>query len=270
MTAFVVALTELASPAEAEASALAVDIGATAYDARLLLAAGLPAVVKTTPDRAAATDLLARLRTRGHGAVAFDASAVVASADMVTMPRPRLADDAIEAGDPADARLPYEDVLALLLATHRRRTDASTETRETKLSMGRALMTGGMAFTNTVKTETHAATEEREAVLYLFRKSGETPWILREHGTAWTGLVEAGALSPSEGENFRRGVTALRQRAAGAAGAAFDDRLARRRATERTTVASGTGMTVKTSSEAGVDLLAHVLALWLSKQPPGA
>jgi hypothetical protein len=259
---FVVALTELSGTLEAEAAALGADLGATAYDARLLLAGGLPVIAKTTPDKAAALDLLARIRARGHGAVACDAAAVVASADMVTMHRPRLGEDAIALDERPDARLRYDDVLALLLASHRRRVDTTTQTRETKLSVGRALMTGGMAFTKTVKTDARTAAEERDGVLYVFRRSGETPWILHEHGTSWPGMVAT--LAPSEGENFRRAVAALRQRAPGAV---FDDRLATRRAAERTAVsgAASGSMTVKTSSEAGVDLLAHVLALWVSR-----
>lgn len=208
MDVFIVALAELSGAPEAETGPLGADLGATAYDARLLLAAGLPAVVKTTPDRQVAIDLLARLRARGHGAVAFDASAVVGSAEMVVMRRPRLEPAAITLDDRPDTRLPYDDILALLPATHRRRTDSATQTRETKFSMGRAIMTSGLSVTKTVKTDTRTATEERDAVLYVFRRSGETPWILHEHGTTWRGMVEP--LAPSESENFRQAVAALR------------------------------------------------------------
>lgn len=260
---FVVAIGELNGSIDAEAGPLASDLGTTAYDARLLLAAGTPAIVKTTPDRALALELLARLRARGHGAVACDASAVVGSADMVAMRRPRLGPDAILLDDRPEERLPYDDILALLPAVHRRRVDTATQTRETKLSMGRAMMTGGMAFTKTVKTETHTAAEDRDPVLYLFRRSGQTPWILREQATSWTGMSTT--LAPSQSENFRMAVAAVRQRAPDAT---FDDRLSTRRAAERMAMSGAAGnTTVKTSSEAGVDLLAHVLALWIARPP---
>jgi len=118
-----------------------------------------------------------------------------------------------------------------------------------------------MAFTKTVKTSTHHATEERDIVLYVFRKSGAPPWLLRERGTGWAGLGLP--LAPSEGENYRLAVAALRERAPGAT---FDDRLMTRKAGERSSLTGGSGTTtVKTSSQAGVDLLAHVLALWIAR-----
>lgn len=258
---FVVAIAELGRPVEEDLAALASDMGATAYDARLLLAAGTPAIVKTTPDRALALELLGRLRARGHGAVACDSGAVVSSGDMVSMRKLRLAPDAVTLDDRPAERLPYDDVLALLPAVHQRRVDTATQTRETKLSMGRALMTGGMAFTKTVKTSTRSSAEERDVVLYVFRRSGAPPWLLREHGTSWAGLGLP--LAHSESENFRIAVAALRERAPGAT---YDDRLMTRKAGERSMMSgSGGNTTVKTSSEAGVDLLAHLQALWIAR-----
>ncbi|MGH7297781.1 MAG: hypothetical protein ACRELB_22775, partial [Polyangiaceae bacterium] len=182
---YVVAITELAGALDMEAAALAADVGVSAYDARLLLAQGAPAIVKTTADKGAALELLAGLRARGHAAVACDTAAVVSSADMVTMRRPRLGEAAVTLEERPGETLPYEDILALVPAVHRRRSETTTVTRETKLSMGRAIITGGASFTKTVKTEKHSGTEEREAVLYVFRRSGATPWLLRERGTSW-------------------------------------------------------------------------------------
>src|SRR5262249_58145917 len=54
---YVVAITELATSVEAEAAALAPEIGSTPYETRLELAGGMPAVVLTTPDRARAQHL---------------------------------------------------------------------------------------------------------------------------------------------------------------------------------------------------------------------
>jgi hypothetical protein len=258
---FVVAVAELKGTTESEAAALAADLGVTPYEARLLLAPGTPAVVKTTPDRGLALELLARLRARGHGAVACDTSAVVASSAMVAMRRLRVGEQAVTLDDRPGDRLPHDDVLALVAAVHRRRVDTASQTRETKLSVGRAVMTGGMAFTKTVKTDSRSATEDREAVLYVFRRSGATPWILHEHGTSWAGVGRP--LAPSEGENFRLAVELLR---ALAPAAAFDDRLVTRRAPERASLSGGGGTTtVTTSSEAGMDLLAHLVAMWFAR-----
>jgi len=257
---YVVALAELRAPVDAEAAALATDLGVTAYEARLLLVAGMPSVVKTTPDKALALDLLARLRARGHGAVACDASAVVASTAMVAMQRLAIGPDGVTLAEPPDARLPFDDVLALVSAVHRQHADTTTTSRETKFSMQRALLTGGVALTKTVTKETRSASDDRAGVLYVFRRSGQTPWILREHGTAWTGLP---VLAATESENYRAAVALLRERAPGAT---FDDRLVTRKAPERTALSgSGSQKTVRSSTEAGVDLLAHLLALWIAR-----
>ncbi len=263
---YVVAIIELRGSVEDEAAALAKDLGGTAYDARMLLVAGAPAVVKRTPDREGAVELLGRLRARGHGAVACDLAAVVSADAMTSMRHFRLEASAITLADAPEATLAYDDVLALVPAVHRSRVDTETVTRERKLSVGRALMTSGLSMTKTVTRETHASTEQREGVLYVFRRSGATPWLLREHGTVWAG--HGLRLAPSEAENFRLTVAALRERAPAAT---FDDRLVARKAPERAALSGGPGSTtVKTSSDAGMDLLAHLLAMSIARSAPAS
>ncbi len=254
----VVAIVELATSVDAEAAALAADLRATAYDVRLLLAGGTPAVVRSTPAEAGAAEVVAKLRARGHDAVAVDTAAVVASATMTSMRRFRLERDGISLDDRPGVTLPYDDIATLVSAVHRRRSDTSTETRERKFDPARAIMSGGVLLSKTTRTATRTATEDREGVLYLFRRSGGAPWLLRERGTSWAGHGEP--LAPSESENFRAAVAALRARAPRAV---YDDRLVSRKSTpERTAVAGGGGTTtVHTSSEGGTDLLAHVIAL---------
>lgn len=259
---FVVAVLEVRGRIEDEAAALAADLAITAYDARLLLAAGTPAVVRTTEDKAQALDLLARLRARGHGAVACDSAAVVASGAMVAMRRFRLGAAAMTLDDRPGEQLPYDDVLALVAAVHRTRAHTETHVSEKKLSIARAVITSGLSMTKTVKKESHAAVEERENVLYLFRRSGAPPWLLREGGVGdWSGHGQP--LAASRLENFRLTVGALRARATGAT---FDDRLVTRKVQERASLAVGAGTkSVTTSSDATVDLLAHLLALWIAR-----
>jgi len=259
---FVVAIAELAGRLEDEATALAADLGATAYDARMLLAAGLPAVVRTTSDKPQALDLLARLRGRGHGAVACDSAAVVASGAMMAMRRFRLGEAAVTLDDRPGESLPYDDVLALIAAVHRTRAQTETHVTEKKLSVTRAIVTSGLSMTKTVKKESHAASEERENVLYVFRRSGAMPWLLREGGVAdWSRHGQP--LAASRLENFRLTVGALRAKAPGAT---FDDRLVTRKVQERAALAVGAGTkSITTSSDGSVDLLAHLLALWIAR-----
>jgi len=76
-------------------------------------------------------------------------------------------------------------------------------------------------------------------VLYLFRKSGATPWILREQGTHYEAL--GARLAPTAAPNFVTTVAELRARAPQAC---YDERLVARR----------------TASPTELDLLAHLVA----------
>jgi len=184
-----------------------------------MLAAGTPAVVLTTPERPRALDCVARLRARGQDAVACDVDAILPSEDMTSLRRFHLDKDAITLGDRSDT-LPYDDVLALVRASH------------------------------------PAPGNERAQVLYLFRRVGGPPWILRETGTDYTSLGSRRAATRTE--NFRVTVTLLRSLAPDAV---YDERLlAVRNVPEQVrAVAGGPGFSA--STEAGTDLLAHVVAL---------
>jgi hypothetical protein len=256
----VVAITRLAASIDAEAPVLASALGLTAYETRLLLAAGRPTLVRRA-NEPAAVDLAARLRGRGHRVVVFDESDAVPSSEMIDMRRLRLGPSAVSLDDSAGAALPFDDVLALIAARHRHRTGTSTSTSERKFSASRALISGGLVTTTTVKAEAQSSTERSEQVLYVFRRSGATPWILREHGSHWSGLGRP--LAPSSIENFRLAVGILRERAPGAL---YDDRLLSRKTSPERTETTGVAgaRTVTTSSEGGIDLLAHVLALWVA------
>jgi hypothetical protein len=79
---------------ETEATALAGQLGITPYEARMKLTAGLPAIVLSTTDPAAAGALVTGLRQRGHRAQACATADVVAASAMVSLrrsgPRERL------------------------------------------------------------------------------------------------------------------------------------------------------------------------------------
>src|SRR5207244_12932127 len=119
------------------------------YQVELRIKGGLPAVVLTTDDRARAMRLIEAARQRGTSAIAIDTARVVPSHEMIALRRFRLEPEAIVLEEPLAGRLPYEDVLA---------------------------------FVRAVIPVEHAT--DREQVLYVFRKSGETPWILRQSTTA--------------------------------------------------------------------------------------
>jgi hypothetical protein len=258
----VVAIAALATSIDTEATALAPDLGLTAYETRLLLVSGTPAIVRRTAEGTAAIDLAAKLRSRGHGVVVCDDSDVVPSSAMIGMRRPRIGSTALSLDDRAESVLPFDDVLAFIAARHRHRTETSKAMSERKFSPSRALISGGLVTTATVKSEAETATDVRQHVLYIFRRSGTTPWILRDAGSDWSGLGRP--LAPTSIENFKLAVAILRERAPGAV---YDERLLLRKATPERVATSGTAgsRTVKTSSAGGMDLLAHLLALFIAR-----
>jgi hypothetical protein len=260
---FLVALlTQTASGTAGDAAAetrLAKALGTTAYEARLALAGGFPTIVLTTGDEAKAIIVAAGLRAGGDDAVACDGSQITSAEAMIPLDRFTLEAEAAVAGGQS---LPYADVLCLLRAVHRARAKTETKTSERKFDVGKSLLSGGLANSKVVTKTSTEASESREPVLYVFRRSGATPWILRESRTSYEGLGAARGLTATA--NFATTVRLLRERAPQAT---YDERLVQaHRAGERGSL-QGTGArsTVTTSFASGVDALAHLVALSLAR-----
>jgi len=231
---YFVAIAALGTSVDVEAKALAADLGSIAYEERLKLAAGFPAVVLATTDADAAQALLEKLRARKHRAQLCRSSDVVAESAMVSLRNFKLGADTLDSGDD---QLPWADVSALIRARHVRREEVSQVVKEKKFNLGRAVMTGGLVTRKTEKRQVVTRTEDVEQVLYVFRASGGTPWILREHGTNYSGL--GASLAPTATRNFAVAVEQFRARAPQAR---FDDTLLKRPAVDE------------------ADLYAHLLA----------
>jgi hypothetical protein len=115
----------------------------------------------------------------------------------------------------------------------------------------------------TTKREELSSSAETEPVLYVFRASGATPWLLRERATNYSALGRE--LAPSSMQNFLTTVRRLRELAPRAM---YDERLLSLR------VASGPPAThrgiadeTRTSSTASaIDIAAHALALWIRER----
>ncbi|MCA1664974.1 MAG: hypothetical protein LC659_12005 [Myxococcales bacterium] len=235
----IVALTALGTPVDAAAAALAAALGTTAYEERLKLAVGLPSVVATTPDAARAASLAAALAAHGHRALACASADVIGAAEMVSLRRFALDDDALVAADRGE-RLPWSDIAVLVRAIDRRRVESSTTVTEKKLDVVRLVASGGLVRNKTTQREVTTRADESEPVLFLFRRSGATPWILREQGTHYEALGVR--LSPTAAPNFAATVAELRARAPRAR---YDERLVTRRGI---------------ASSQDLDLLAHLVA----------
>lgn len=259
---YVVAVVVLAGSVEDESRALAKDLGATPYDTALTLRGGFPAIVLRTAERGAALDLLGKLRARGHDAVACDASAVVSSDAMTEVRALRFDEDAFVTGS---ERLAYDDVFALVRATHHTRIQSTEVSRERKLSVGRAVLSGGVVMSKTVTHESRTAADDREPVLYLFaRGSGRAPWLLRASRARYEELGPD--KRPSLLENFTTTVRLLRERAPRAF---YDERLLAVKAVQEKLSSDVRGREQTSTSAGVVDLLAHLVALSLARRARG-
>ncbi|MBX3190176.1 MAG: hypothetical protein KF819_24325 [Labilithrix sp.] len=229
-----------------EAEALAPRLGLTPYEARLALATPAPSILLATSDRDRATDALALLRSRGHGAHAFDGESFVSSDRMTKLDDFRLDADGVRRSTTGDL-LPYGDVFAILRAVHDRSGRVEHQARPGIVD---TLMPTGTGFT--AESKIH----DREHVAYFFRRSGEKPWLLRETHTSYVGLgIERSAVAFV---NFTRTLARVRE---ASSMAVFDDRLVRRRVAERADAEGGLR-----SSRDGIDLLAHLLAMTIASQ----
>jgi hypothetical protein len=244
---YLVAIGELHGSAETATGPLAKDLGTTAYELRLLLNAGFPAVVLATVDQQLARTAVATVARHGHAPIACQRSEVVPSTRMTLLRNFEFAPDGVTAEKGASELLRYDDIAVILRAVHQTTTETSEEVKERKLRPLMAVATGGLVMSKTTKRQVLTRTEQREQALYLFRRSGQSPWLLRERSARYGGLgVE---LRPTGLENFTTTIRRFRELAPGAA---YDERLMNCRPIRG--VAQGVEAT---------DLLAHLLALHL-------
>jgi len=242
---FVVALATLTRPVDDEIAPLAADLGVTPYEAGLLLRAPMPAIILRSDDKARALAMLARLRDRGHDAVGFDATQIASSDAMTPLRMFRFDGDALVsiAQSGAEERLPYAELTAIVRAMCSATTETVEKETKTKLSVGRAVLTGGLVATKTTTTEKRKRSEQREPVIYLFRREG-VPWILRSTHARYDGL--GADLRPTTIENLASFVRLLRERAPAAL---FDERL----------------LSVKNADTRTLEILANVVAVSIAR-----
>lgn len=220
---YLVALADLATSPDEEAPLLARDLGVSAYDARGLLSGERPKVILRTPDQQRARALLGALRERRHGAVAFDARAIVPAAAMVNVGDFRFEPESM-CTDRGEA-LAYSDVLAILRGVRSHHQSSSKVVKERKFAVGAAIASGGLILTKKSEREVTTRSETREQIIFIIRKSGMTPWLIAEQRACFEGL--GAEMAPSVTENLVRFLSALRSRAQAAT---YNDSLMRFRA----------------------------------------
>jgi hypothetical protein len=201
-------------------NALAKDLETTAYELRLLLNAGLPAVVVVTADPDQARRLYDAIIRHEHIAARCDRDVVVPSAKMTTLRHFQWTPTQLVADSNSPESCPWENVSVMLRATHRTTRETIETVKERQFQPSMALATGGLVMSKKITKEVTTTTASREQVCYLFRKSGHTPWLLRERSASYGALGTA--MAPSSFENFAKTVAQFR---AFAPSAVYDERL---------------------------------------------
>jgi len=260
---FVVAVTRWGTPLEAELPSLAKELGEQAYDLRLKLAGTLPAYAYRGPDLTRAQAVLAIMQRRNHGAVACDVEHVHAAESMLTPRAVVFEPDAVrfERGVTQDA-IAYADMLAVVHALETNALDGSQKVTERTVSLGRAALSGGLVVSKSESSEKRTQTRDAEQVLYVFRRSGEDPILLRQQAIRVSG--QPGTAPRTSLESFQLAISELRRRAPDAL---YDNRLltSKRKTVVASHVVTTTSTTTSHSNASENDLAAHLIALGFLK-----
>jgi hypothetical protein len=220
----ILALTRVsrARPVEEELSVVAQLTGLSPYDARLRLASPPPVLLGRGLPLEQARHWLAVLRERGHGAVAVEEHSLPRAEQSVEPYEVELRQDAF-VGIDRQARkyaVPLTEVLAVMRAVEVVEQVRTTEKVDKKLAIGRALLTGGLMSSKEVRSEAIDVHTDAERTLYLFRRAGPDPMVLRERSLRYGGMGEL--RGRTEFESFDRLAAWLRDNTPGAI---HDDRL---------------------------------------------
>ena len=202
---FVVAIARLGPSREDQVQRLAKDLDATVLETRMLLARGFPVAVLRTAEKDRAMAVLARLRAQHHQAVAFDTNSVIYRDSMI---RPRALVFEPDGLRGETAELCYGAMRALILGSQPTRSETTYTTKQRKVALVRAVVTGGAQTTKLVKKVNHLIAEDRERILFIYPRTNTTPWCLEEHGIRYQCL--GSEMTTNHMENFRLVVSRVR------------------------------------------------------------
>jgi hypothetical protein len=222
----IVALYGLKDDREKMSGILADALGVTKVEtlSRLRIPGSGPLIVRLFADCDQADILAARLRSGGFQTVVLNDADIAALAGGRTVKKFVLGegDLRIESTDGGNLAIAYQDIDLILRGTAISvRTETET-TRKRSLSLGRAVLTGGLVMTKTTKTVHDVTTGEREGFLTLF--SSNTPVLFfRDSILAYESLGPS--MKPFRSANFSYLTAELRRRCTGAT---YDERLVNR------------------------------------------
>lgn len=196
----VVAVTRWGSPLQEELPELAARLGMVAYDLRLRLTSGLPAVFARVEDGMEAAGHVEFLRARGHGAVACDAEAVPGPEDQLVPVDFETTANALHGISTQGRRfeLPYKEILAMVQVACVTSTEHRLTTQEKKFAPGRALLSGGLVLRKKVDRVDKTVTQEQEQMIYMFCRSHPAPCVWKELTLRYEGLGDQRQLTTAQ------------------------------------------------------------------------
>lgn len=164
----------------------------------------LPRIVLVEVDRQRIEAARGALEAAGFAAAAFDPEVVPSDADRVIAHRLELAGDAIVVHDRRGAthRCPFGSIRLLQRGTRIASTEVTSKQTTRQLSIGRALLSGGLVLTKQVETTSTKRTEDRDAFLVVHRDDGQPDLIFYERRLDF-GVLGA-AKQPSSFANLER------------------------------------------------------------------
>lgn len=218
---WVVAVRKLDGPEAARIDALVTALGLSLYEARPRAMGPAPRVVATFGQQAAAQGAADLLEARGMQPIVLGDDQMESDRRRVFARSFVLTPDGVRfvMRDGRSIDVAGSDIGLLLRGTRIRRDEHVEVTTQRKLSVGKAVLTGGLLLTSEKKKETKISTEVREGFLSVYA-SGAPDVVLAETGILYEGL--GAAMAPTRAANFARLVIELRQRAIGAV---YDERL---------------------------------------------
>ncbi|MBI4685871.1 MAG: hypothetical protein HY755_11835 [Nitrospirae bacterium] len=223
---FFLAIHNLPEDRAAFATALAYALGITPYEAsiRLRVSGSGPLVIATFGERSAADEVSRKIEASGLTTVMISDEEISSGQKEFPVRTFRFNDHTLYAESRQQEKLvvDYKTIFLIIRGTGIKQEISVETTKEHKFDLEKAVLTGGLIISKTVKTTEQKITEEREGFLFVYAE-GVPPLVFREGALDYSSLGPA--LQPSRTANFTALLAEIRRRSPHAR---FDDRLTTR------------------------------------------
>lgn len=220
---YVVAIDDLGDDREGIARALSEALGTLFYDAliRVRVPGKGPLIVAAYAEKSIASEKTEKLDAAGFRTIVIGRDEVETDGQSAIVRRFLFGDGEleIEARTGDAVRIEYGLIDTIIRGTRIVQTTETETEKEQKFAPGRAILTGGLMMTKSVKVTRQSGTEAREGFIYLY-PGKRAPLIFLEFELLYDSLGPA--LQPTRSANYAFVLGELRRRCPGAA---YDDRL---------------------------------------------